>query len=136
MGTVRQQITIEASARQVWNAFTTEDGAKAWWADEARVDARDGGRVVLARGEGEERVEERGSFHKVQPTREIEIAWEVGTSGPSKGTRLQVLVGRTDTEAKVHVVATGAALDDDAAREALDAFWKARLLALRKHLEG
>jgi uncharacterized protein YndB with AHSA1/START domain len=136
MGTVRQQITIEASPRQVWNAFTTEAGVKAWWAEEARVDARDGGRLVLARGEGEGRVEERGSFHKVQPTREIEVAWEVGTTGPSRGTRLQVLLGRSDAEAKVHVVATGAALDDDAAREALDAFWKERLHALRKHLEG
>lgn len=136
MGTIRQQITIDASPRQVWKALTSEEDIRVWWSAEARVDARDGGRIVLGRGEGDTRIDERGVFHKVQPTRDIEITWEVGTTGPSRGTRLEFLVGRGDGETKVHVVAHGAGLDDPEAKATLDAFWKEALKRLRAVFEG
>ena len=49
MATVRQQIHIDASSRTVWTALTTEEGLLTWWATEARLDPRSGGRFVVAR---------------------------------------------------------------------------------------
>lgn len=134
MSSVRQQITIEASSRAVWAALTTEDGVKAWWADEARIDPRVGGRFVIARGEGEERVENRGIFHIIKPTRAIEIHFD---GGVLKGATLQFQVGRGDGETKVHaVISGGAAIADEEQRPGIEAFWKDAMLALRAHFEG
>lgn len=137
MSAIRHQISLEASSRTVWAALTTEAGVTSWWAEEARVDARDGGRIVLKTRMGDDLVEERGLFHKVQPTRALEITWDgVGTS-PTRGARLQLQVGRGDGETKVHVVlAGGEGLADEANRELADTFWKAALLRLRERLES
>ncbi len=136
MATVRQQITIDASARQVWNVLATEEGVRSWWSQTARLEAREGGRIVLGFGEGEEATEARGLFHALKPTREIEIAWEIGTTSLERGTRTAFLIGRQGTDTKVHVVVTGAPLADDAVREAIDAGWKVSLARLRAVFEG
>jgi uncharacterized protein YndB with AHSA1/START domain len=137
MAAVRQQITIAASMRTVWNAITTEEGIRKWWAREARVDARKGGRIVLIH-EGEEGdVQERGVFHAVRPTRHVDIKFDsVGTS-PLKGTALNFQLGRDGEEVKLHIVQSGGeSLDDEEVHAEVDAAWQVRLRKLREVLEA
>jgi uncharacterized protein YndB with AHSA1/START domain len=136
MASVRQQITIEASSRAVWNAMTTEAGVKRWWADEVRIDAREGGRIVLTLPVADGTAESvRGVFHQVAPTRVLEVTWD---GGAWKGSRLQFQVGRGEGETKLHVVHT---LPEDPERDpafdaALDTYWKEALARLRGTLES
>lgn len=137
MASIRQQINIAAAPRRVWAALTTADGLKSWWVDEARVDAREGGRVVLiSEGEEGQPVEERGMFHTFRPTRRVEIAWDGNSPAPTKGTRVEFNVARDGEETRVSVIHSGGALDDEEAREALEKGWKSALRALRSSLEG
>lgn len=135
---IRQQITIDAPLRAVWNALTTDDGLARWWGTAARVDARAGGRVVLTQvGADGAPVELRGMFHEFRPTRKIEIAWDGVGASPSKGSRVAFQVARDGEETHVSVVHSGGgALADDGQRAILDDGWRAALLRLRSSLEG
>ncbi len=137
MPAIRQQINIDAPLRAVWNALTTDDGMSAWWARTARVEAREGGRVVLAQdGPDGEPVELRGMFHEFRPTRKIEIAWDTAGKAAARGTRVSFQVARDGEETRLSVLHSGAgALEDDAARTALEEEWKQVLLKLRTKLE-
>jgi uncharacterized protein YndB with AHSA1/START domain len=134
---IRKQIHIDAAPRAVWRALTTTDGALAWWADEVRIDAREGGRIVLTYGEGEEAISLRGVFHKVQPTRAIEIKWDSTGSAPARGARLQFRIGRGDGETRLHIVLSGGEglSDDEEAWQAASDDWETRLKVLRSGLE-
>ena len=138
MTAIRQQINIDASTRQVWRALTTVEGLQGWWVDEARVDARQGGRVVLkAEGDEGEMVEECGIFHEFRPMRRLEIKWDTASPAPTKGTRIQFNVARDGEEVRVSVVHSGkGVLEDEEARPGIQKEWKQALLALRSMLEG
>lgn len=138
MAAIRQQINIAAPQRAVWNALTTSDGWKVWWADDARLEPREGGRIVLVlEGDDGKPVEERGIFHELRPTRKLEIAFDATSPGPAKGTRLQFTISRDKDETRLGLVHSGAGLlEDDAARDALDKEWKSALRTLRTALEG
>lgn len=136
MSTIRQQILIEASTRAVWRALTTPEGIVGWWADEARIEPREGGRIVIARGEGERREEERGTVHRFRPTATLEVLLDNVGSSRLKGTSVQFQIGRADGETKVHVVHSGTAFADDELRAEVDAAWKDRLGRLRDRLES
>lgn len=137
MPAIRQQINIAAPLRAVWTALTTSEGWCAFWADEARVEGREGGRIVLVgRGDDGAAVEERGIFHEFKPTRKLEIAWDTASTARTKGSRLEFTVSRDKDETRVALVHTGAAILGDAALEAaLDKEWRTALKALREHLE-
>jgi uncharacterized protein YndB with AHSA1/START domain len=138
MTSIRQQINIDATPRQVWRALTTSEGLKSWWVDEARVDAREGGRVVLI-GEGDEGepIEERGIFHSFRPMRRIEIAWDSNSPSPNRGTRIQFSVARDGEETRLHLIHSGKGiLEDEEAWPTLQKEWRQALLALRTALEG
>jgi len=137
MAAIRQQLNIAAPTRTVWNALTTEDGLTSWWVDEARLDAREGGRVgLISEGDDGEPVEERGMVHTFRPTRKFEIAWDTTGASPTKGTRVEFGVARDGKETRVSVVHRGGGvLDDEDARAELDKAWKAALRALRSSLE-
>lgn len=136
MPAVRQQINIAASPRTVWNALTTEDGVKGWWADEARLDSRAGGRIVLTvEGDDGGPIEERGVFHEIRPIRRIEIAWDKAGKAPSAGTRLEFQIARDGDETRLSLVHSGSALDDEERRTRIDDDWRRALRALRDALE-
>ena len=137
MPAIRRTINIAAAPREVWKALTTADGIKRWWADEARVDAREGGRIVLtAEGDDGQPVEERGIFHEVRPIRKVEIAWDSNSPAVTKGTRIEFQVARDGDETQLNLVHSGGGpLDDEAQREALDDSWRQALTALRDSLE-
>ncbi len=138
MSAIRHQITITASPRSVWRALTTEEGVTSWWVDQARIEARAGGRIVLtSEGEDGSPIEERGIFHSIQPTRKIEIVWDTNSQAPTKGTRIEFIVGLDGEETRVSVVHSGHGILDDAEKRAeLDKGWKQALQALRDSLEG
>ncbi|MEQ1507424.1 MAG: SRPBCC domain-containing protein [Myxococcota bacterium] len=137
MSAIRQQINIAAPQRTVWNTLTSADGWKSWWADDARVESREGGRIVLvSEGEDGTPVEERGIFHEMRPTRRLEIAWDSNSPAPTRGTRLQFTISRDGDETRLALVHSGGGvLDDDAKRDALDKEWREGLRTLRQTLE-
>lgn len=138
MANIRQQINIAAPSRIVWDALTTADGWKRWWAEEARLEARSGGRIVLTiEGDDGEPVEERGVFHELRPTRRLEIMWDAGSPAKTKGTRLQFTVSRDGDETRLALVHSGGGiLDDEEGRASLEKEWKSAMKALRSALEG
>jgi len=137
MPAVRQQINIAAGPRTVWRALTTAEGLTSWWVDEARVDARAGGRVVLVSEDDEgEPMEERGVFLEIRPTRKLEIAWDSTGKAVTKGSRVQFQLARDGDETRVLVVHSGGeALEDEEAREQINKNWRSALKALRSALE-
>ncbi|HMV68380.1 MAG TPA: SRPBCC domain-containing protein [Myxococcota bacterium] len=139
MATIRQQVLIDAPMRSVWNAITTPEGIARWWATSARVDGREGGRVALVHLVDGESVEERGMIHRFRPTATFELLLDGvgrGPDGASRSSSIQFQLGRGAGETKLHVIVTGASLDDDEARVAQEAAWKDRLLRLRDGLEA
>jgi uncharacterized protein YndB with AHSA1/START domain len=135
MPTLRHQILIDANPRAIWNAVTTSEGAAGWWADEVRIDARVGGRVVLVHGEGEHRQEEVGTVMQARPTAVFEVRWDGASL--TRGTSTLFQIGRADNDTKIHVVQSGAGiLDDEAASAVLLDLWKERFVRLRKTFEG
>lgn len=137
MPAIRQQISIAASPRAVWSALTTAEGLTQWWVDQARVDARVGGRVVLSSTDDEgQTLEERGIFLDYTPTRRIEIAWDTIGQQP-RASRVQFQLARAGGETRVSVVLSGGqALDDDDIFAAMTRDLKSSLKALRASLEG
>ena len=136
MASVREQINIGTTARCVWAALTTAEGWTSWYADEARVDARVGGRVVLvSEGDDGEPLEEVGILHIVRPTSRLEIRFDSTARAPTAGTRLRFNIARDGEETRVGLVQSGGVLDDDALRESVQKTWRQALRALRDHLE-
>jgi uncharacterized protein YndB with AHSA1/START domain len=137
MAAIRQQINIAAPLRTVWTALTSADGWKSWWADDARVDSREGGLIVLtSEGADGKPVEERGIFHELRPTRRVEIAWDTNSPASTRGTRVQFTISRDKDETRVALVHSGGGvLDDDEARDSLEKEWREGLRTLRQSLE-
>ena len=138
MSAIRQQINIARPIRAVWTALTTADGLMSWWADDARVDARPGGRVVVfTEGDDGEPMEERGILHELRPTRKIEIAWDSNSPALTRGTRLLFQLARDGEETRVSMVHSGrGVLEDEEARDTLDKDWRRALRSLRDALEA
>ena len=138
MAAIRQQINIAAPQRTVWNALTTAEGWKSWWVDDARIEPREGGRIVFVSEDGEGKpVEERGIVHEMRPTRRLEIAWDSNSPARTRGTRLQFTISRDGDETRLALVHSGGGvLDDDAQRDTLDKEWREGLRTLRASLES
>lgn len=138
MSSIRHQINIAAPSRTVWNVLTTAEGWTRWWANDARIDARAGGRIVLqVEDENGDAVEERGLFHELRPTRRLEIAWDANSPAATKGTRLRFTLSADGSETRLSMVHSGGGiLDDDDARSQLESEWRSALHALRDSLEA
>lgn len=135
MSTIRRQISIAATPRAVWNALTTPEGLVHWLGSEARVDPRQGGRIVVKVGAEGGVVEEAGLLHVFRPTAKLEITWDKYSAGPWKNTLTQFQVARDGKETILNVQHIGSPLEDDALRTAVDVAWKKALLTLRDGLE-
>lgn len=137
MAAIRQQINIAAPLRTVWNALTTPEGWRSFWADEARIEPRSGGRIVLvSEGPDGTRIEERGIIHEMRPTRKVEIAWDANSPAETRGTRLSLTISRDGNETRILLVQSGSGiLEDETARTALDREWREALRTLREALE-
>lgn len=138
MSSIRRQINISASPTTVWRALTTADGWKSWYADDARIDGRAGGRVVLTTEDDDGNpVEEVGIIHTWRPTSRLEIAWDNNSKAVTKGTRVTFNIARDGEETRLSLIHAGTGvLEDAAGAKALDDAWRRALTALREGLEG
>ena len=138
MAAIRRQINIHASSRTVWQALTTPEGWCSWYADEARIDARAGGRVVLvSEGDDGEPVEESGVVIACRPTSRLEIRWDAHSRSPSRGGQLAFKLARDGDSSRLSLVYSGGeALDDGESRAALERSWRQAFSALRDYLES
>jgi uncharacterized protein YndB with AHSA1/START domain len=137
MPAIRRHVLIATTPRKVWRALTTDDGLKDWLADEARIDARKGGRVVLQfEGDDGEPVEAVGLILKWRPTSQLEISWDKVGKWEGRGSTLAFQVARDGDETRVSLLMSGGeALDDEARRDALDKEWRRDLKALQSLLD-
>lgn len=137
MSSIRRQINIAAPSRAVWRMITTADGWASWYADEARFDGRDGGRVTLV-GEDDDGnpLEEVGLVVTWRPTSRLVIRWDSNSPAPTKGTEITFNIARDGDETRVSLVHAGAGiLEDEEGRKALDLTWRRALSSLREALE-
>ena len=68
MAAIRRHVYIANGARAVWRALTTAEGLEKWLAEDARVDARKGGRVVLTGSDLDSEHDVVGMIHTWRPT--------------------------------------------------------------------
>ncbi len=136
MPAIRRQVLIAAPPRTVWRALTTAEGLTGWLVDEARVDARKGGRVVLV-GEDDEGnpIEDLGIIHKWRPTSHLEITFDRVGKGPFAGSRLSVQVALDGGETRVSIVHAGDPMEDPERHPQLDKEWRQALSALQSLLD-
>ena len=137
MASIRQQINIATGTRAVWNAITTAEGWESWYADEARIDARKGGRVELI-GEDDEGnpLSELGMIHACRPTSRLEICWDSRSPAETRGTTLTFNVARDGDETRLILVHSGGGvLEDEEARAELEKTWRRAFKALQGTLE-
>jgi len=138
MSSIRHQINIAANPRAIWAALTTAEGWTSWYADEARVDARKGGRIVLISEDDEgEPVEEIGIILTYRPTSRLEVQWDSHGKASTRGGRLSFNIARDGEDTRVALVHSGGeVLNDEEARAGLEKAWGFAFKALRGHLEG
>jgi uncharacterized protein YndB with AHSA1/START domain len=137
VASIRRQINIDATPRAVWEALTTAEGWLGWYADEARLDPRKGGRVTLVtEGLDGEPVTEVGLILTWRPSSRLEIAWDSNSPAPTKGTTLSFQIARDGEETRVALVHSGGGiLEEEEERESLEKEWKQAFLALRAVFE-
>jgi uncharacterized protein YndB with AHSA1/START domain len=136
MPAIRRQVHIACPPRAVWRAITTAEGLEKWLADEARVDGRMGGRVVLSGTDFDQEQDAVGIVHTWRPTAKFEIALDSIGSFEGKGGHIAFQVARDGDETRVSVVHSGGeALDDEERREKLDVAWKTAFETLQALLD-
>lgn len=137
MASIRRQINIAAPIRSVWRMLTTPEGWTSWYADQARIDPRSGGRVTLVSEGDEGPVEEVGLLHIFRPTSHLEISWDSRSPAPTRGTHLTFNLARDGEETRVSLVHSGGGpLEEEASRKELEDTWRRALTALRDALES
>jgi uncharacterized protein YndB with AHSA1/START domain len=130
------------SPRQAWTALTTGDGLAGWWCDSARIDPREGGRVVLAfvEDDPEAPAEARATLHTFRPTSHIELAFDRGGSGPLRGHRYAFQLARDGQETRITATLTlpepAEGEDAEATRATADKDLLRSLRALQEMLDG
>lgn len=140
MSAIRRQINIAAAPRTVWRALTTPEGLAGWWATaadtEARVEPREGGRIVFSTGEGEAIAELRGIIHTWRPTSHLELAFDKVGSNELRGSLTAFKLARDGDETRLTLVHSGGeALDDVVRRAFLEKAWDKALNALQSRLD-
>jgi uncharacterized protein YndB with AHSA1/START domain len=136
MAAIRRHVYIANGARAVWRALTTAEGMEKWLAEEARVDARPGGRVVLTGTDLDGEHDLVGLIHTWRPTSKLEISWDSIGAAETKGSSVAFQVARDGDETRVSIVHSGGeALNDEERRAKLDSAWKTALETLQALLD-
>ncbi len=136
MAAIRRHVYIANGARAVWRALTTAEGLEKWLAEDARVDARKGGRVVLAGSDLDPEHDVVGLIHTWRPTSKLEISWDNIGASETKGSTVAFQVARDGEETRVSIVHSGGeALEDPERRVKLDRAWKIALETLQALLD-
>lgn len=139
MASVRQQINVAVGPRALWRAFTTADGLASWWVDSGRIDAKEGGRVVLDTEDDEgNTLQECGIIRVYRPTRALEFTFDRAPETPWAGSTVKVALARDGADTRVVIVHSGKSetFTDEAKRDALVREWRGALRSLRGALEA
>jgi uncharacterized protein YndB with AHSA1/START domain len=126
LAAIREQINIAVGPRVVWRALTTAEGWTSFYADEARIDPREGGRVeLISEDDDGEPVSEVGIIHTFRPTSRFEICWDSTGKAETKGTTLSFNIARDGDETRVALVHSGGGvLEDEERRAVLAKTWR------------
>jgi uncharacterized protein YndB with AHSA1/START domain len=136
MAAIRRHVYIANGARAVWQALTTAEGLEKWLAEDARVDGRVGGRVILSGTDMDSEHDLVGIIHTWRPTSRLEISWDSIGAAETKGSTVLFQVARDGDETKVNIVHSGGeATEDEERREKLDQAWKVALETLQALLD-
>ena len=136
MAAIRRHVYIANGARAVWRALTTAEGLEKWLAEDARVDARKGGRVVLTGSDLDSEHDVVGMIHTWRPTSKLEISWDNIGAAETKGSSVAFQVARDGDETRVSIVHSGGdAIHDEERRAKLDHAWKVALETLQALLD-
>ena len=137
MAAIREQINIAVSPRVVWRVLTTAEGWTSFYADDARMDARKGGRVEFVSEDDEgEPVSEVGFIHTFRPTSRLEICWDNIGKAETKGTTLTFNIARDGEETRLSLVHSGGGvLEDEERRQVWAKTWRQAFRGLRDSLE-
>ena len=136
MAAIRRHVYIANGARAVWQALTTTEGLEKCQAEEARVDGRVGGRVVLTGTDMDAEHDLVGIIHTWRPTSKLEISWDSIGAAETKGSSVLFQIARDGEETKVSIVhGGGEALDDEERREKLNKAWQVALETLQALLD-
>ena len=136
MAAIRRHVYIANGARAVWRALTTSEGLEKWLAEDARVDGRKGGRVVLSGTDLDAEHDLVGIIHTWRPTSKLEISWDNVGASETKGSTVAFQVARDGEESRVSIVHSGGeALNDEERRAKLDQAWKVALETLQALLD-
>jgi uncharacterized protein YndB with AHSA1/START domain len=136
MAAIRRHVYIANGARAVWRALTTSEGLEKWLAEDARVDGRKGGRVVLTGTDLDAEHDVLGMIHTWRPTAKLEITWDNIGAAETKGGTVAFQVARDGDETRVSIVHSGGeALEDEERRAKLDNAWKVALETLQALLD-
>ncbi len=136
MAAIRRHVYIATGARAVWRALTSAEGLEKWLAEDARIDGRKGGRVVLGGTDFDDEHEIVGMIHTWRPTSQLEITWDSVGAAETKGSSVLFQVARDGDESRVSIVHSGGeALEDDERRAKLDHAWKVALETLQALLD-
>ena len=136
MSAIRRHVYIANGARAVWRALTTSEGLEKWLAEDARVDGRKGGRVVLSGTDFDEEHDLVGIIHTWRPTSKLEISWDNIGASETKGSSVAFQVARDGEESRVSIVHSGGeALGDEERRGRIDQAWKVALETLQALLD-
>ncbi len=136
MSAIRRHVHISCTPRAAWRALTTAEGLEKWLADEARIDGRKGGRVVLSGTDFDAEHDACGIVHTWRPTAKFEVSLDNVGQFEAKGGHVSFQVARDGDETRVSVVHSGGeALTDEERREKLIEAWKSALSSLQQLLD-
>ena len=136
MPAIRRQIHIACSPRAAWRALTTPEGLEKWLADDARVDGRKGGRVVLSGTSFDDEYEASGIVHTWRPTAKFEVSWDNIGQFQGKGSHFSFQIARDGDETRLSIVHSGGeALEDEERRATMTEVWKEAFETLQALLD-
>ncbi len=144
---ITETITVKANVNDVWNAWTTSEGIKTFFAPDAKVEARAGGPFEIyidpMAAPGMKGADDM-VFLAVQPKKMISFTWNAPPSLPEARKQRTVVVvrfvprGDTLTEVTLHHTGWGEPAPDNEWGKAYDYFakaWPGVLKNLKKRFE-
>lgn len=145
---IQESITVKASVDEVWQAWTTREGIRSFFAPDAEIDARVGGSFQIHMDPGAP-VGMKGAdgmvFLALQPKKMISFTWNAPPSLPEARKQRTVVIVRMTakgdalTEVSLHHTGWGEAAPDNEWGKAYDYFakvWPGVLKNLKKRFDS
>lgn len=142
---IEKRVTVDATLEQAWQSWTTREGIVAFFAPDARVEARVGGAFhiyINPLAEPGSKGADDMRFMALQPKRMISFDWNAPPSLPeARQQRTFVVVrfepvGDRQTRVRLHHTGWGDGGEWDKAHDYFDRAWGSVLANLKKRFES